>query len=251
MKKSNNKDHGLYRRKTLLGGVCWLALVALWLWGLTADTVMHAELRQASESYPFILGFLLISVLAMMFLLPGLMITITAGYLFGLLKGLVYVVVASTVGATLAFILGRRIFKEPLLKYLDGHHPLLFNLNNGLKHKGGLIVFLTRLIPMFPFKLSNYYFGAANYRLPGFVLGTALGIIPMTTFNVTLGVAIARLDNAPPIEVATTQPWWLIISGGISLACLIALISRQAWNSLNDIKNQNHSPQNPEEHKHA
>ena len=178
----------------------------------------------------------------MVLLLPGIIITISAGYLFGLFQGVVLVLIATTIGASIAFWLGRRVFNEPLLKHLGVHHPVLLSLNNGLREKGGVIVFLTRLLPFFPFKLSNYYFGAANYRMRGFLIGTSLGIIPITALNVYIGAALARIAKYPNVAEESMPTLWLTLLGAIALAFLVAIISRQAARSLNELKDKAHKP---------
>ncbi len=232
------KTTALFGWKSLFAGLSWIFLVSLWLWFVGVDNQSHALLHRASE-YPYNWVVLIVlGIVSMVLLLPGIMITISAGYLFGLLKGIVLVLIATTIGASIAFWLGRRVFKQPLLKHLGVHHPVLLSLNSGLREKGGLIVFLTRLLPFFPFKLSNYYFGAANYRMRGFVIGTLLGIIPITALNVYLGAALARITTHASAADKSMQTLWLTILGAIALAVLVSIISRQAARSLTQLKDK-------------
>lgn len=219
------------------------------MWFVSVDNDSHALLHRASE-YPYNwVVLLLLGIVAMVLLLPGIIITISAGYLFGLLDGVVLVLIASTIGATIAFWLGRRVFNEPLLKHLGLHHPVLLSLNNGLREKGGWIVFLTRLLPFFPFKLSNYYFGAANYPMRGFVIGTSLGIIPITTLNVYIGAALARISKIPSVTAESMPTQWVTFLGAFALAFLVVIISRQATLSLDELKDKAHkSKTTPTEH---
>lgn len=236
----------LFRWRSIVGGLAWVFFVLLWLWLLSGDAESYAWLQPASESPYAVLALILLGIVAMVLLLPGIMITIAAGYLFGLLKGVLLVLVATTIGATIAFWLGRRVLNQSLLNYLDGRHPLLASLNNGLREQSGMVVFLTRLIPFFPFKLSNYYFGAADYRMPSFILGTLLGIIPISVLNVYVGVALARIGRYPSAMEETIQSLWIMLSGGVALVCLITIISRLAARSLSELKEQaNQSSNNP------
>lgn len=232
------KTTALVGLKSIFGGLSWVCLVSLWLWFLSVDHQSDALLQRASE-YPYNwLVLILLGIVGMVLLLPGIMITVSAGYLFGLLKGVMLVLVATTIGATIAFLLGRRVFKQPLLKHLDVHHPVLLSLNSGLRENGGLIVFLTRLLPFFPFKLSNYYFGAADYRMRGFVIGTFLGIIPITALNVYIGTALARITSYTSAAEESMAMLWLTLLSAVALALLVSIIGRQAARSLTQLKDK-------------
>ena len=235
----------LFGLKSIFGGLSWVCLVLLWLWLVGIDSEPHVLLHRAAE-YPYNWAVLLmLGIVSMVLLLPGIVITISAGYLFGLLRGVVLVLIATTIGASIAFWLGQRVFNKPLLKHLGVHHPVLLSLNDGLREKGGLIVFLTRLLPFFPFKLSNYYFGAANYRMRGFVIGTLLGIIPITILNVFIGTALAHIAAPSGSADEAIPTLWLTLFGAVVLALLVGIISRQAARSLNELQDKNQTLNTP------
>ena len=129
--------------------------------------------------------FILIDMLMVICLLPSILFTLAAGFLFGTFFGGICVVLATTLGAACAFFISRHIFSEGVKDYLRTHKKLKV-LNDEFVHEGWKFILLTRLVPFFPLKLSNYLFGATNFSMADFVTGTFLGIIPNTFFIVYL-----------------------------------------------------------------
>lgn len=136
--------------------------------------------------------FIFIDMLVVVFLLPGIIFTFGAGFLFGVLKGSLYVIIGTTLGATLAFSAARHLFGERTAKYIL-RNPRLHLIHQKLSIKAWKIILLTRFLPFFPFKLSNYFFGLTQFSLRDFLLGTFFGIMPITITNVYLGSLAANL----------------------------------------------------------
>lgn len=136
--------------------------------------------------------FILIDMLVVVFLLPGIIFTLGAGFLFGVLKGSLYVIIGTTLGAALAFAAARHLFGEKTAKYILSN-PKLHLVHQELNCKAWKIILLTRFLPFFPFKLSNYFFGLTQFSLRDFLLGTFFGIMPITITNVYIGSLAANL----------------------------------------------------------
>ncbi|MEK0189705.1 TVP38/TMEM64 family protein, partial [Microcoleus anatoxicus] len=96
--------------------------------------------------------------IATILFIPGAVLTLGGGVLFGLWWGSVYVFVAATLGATFAFLIGRYLSRDRLVKYME-NHPKFQALDRAICQEGLKIVFLTRLCPLFPFNLLNYVLG--------------------------------------------------------------------------------------------
>jgi uncharacterized membrane protein YdjX (TVP38/TMEM64 family) len=176
--------------------------------------------------------FILLDMLIVVFLLPGVLFTLGAGFLFGVVKGSIYVVIATTIGATIAFLSARYLLGKNVTNYLR-NHPQLSVINNALAEDDWKIVFLTRLIPFFPFKLSNYFFGLTHFSLRGFVLGTFLGIWPITMTNVYIGSITADLALLGTTGSTKSGFEWLVYGGGFVIAVVaIAYINRRAQRAL-------------------
>ena len=108
--------------------------------------------------------FTLLMVVVVVLLLPGVLFTTGAGFVFGVVTGTVCVVVGTTVGAAIAFLIARHLFGERARRYLLRHDRLRL-VSDELTPHGWKIVLLTRLVPFFPFKLSNYFFGLTGFSL--------------------------------------------------------------------------------------
>ena len=126
--------------------------------------------------------FILVNMLFVVFVLPSVFLTLGAGFMFGVLPGALYVIVSTTSGSVISFVLSRHFFSRRISDYFLCH-PRMQLLNRKFSGTGWRGVLLTRLIPFFPFKLSNYFFGLARFSLLDFALGTFFGIIPYTFFN--------------------------------------------------------------------
>lgn len=176
--------------------------------------------------------FILIMVLVVVLLLPGVLFTTGAGFVFGVVEGTVCVVVGTTLGAMLAFLIARYLFGERASQFVV-HHARLRLISDELTPHGWKIVLLTRLVPFFPFKLSNYFFGLTNFTLRGFAGGTFIGIIPLSLHNVWLG-SIAADISLEAVRSAGRSPveWGLYGAGFLAIVGLIIYLNHLARRAL-------------------
>ena len=100
--------------------------------------------------------------------LPGSALTLAAGALFGSVLGLAVVSLASTVGATLAFLVSRYFARQAVVNWLSDNEKFQ-KLDRMTERHGPVIVALTRLVPLFPFNLLNYGFGLTKVPLKVYV----------------------------------------------------------------------------------
>jgi len=166
--------------------------------------------------------FILIDMLVVVFVLPGIIFTLGAGFLFGVLKGSLYVVIGTTLGATIAFITAKHFFGERASMFLLSH-PKLKIVDEEFKHEGWKIILLTRLVPFFPFKLSNYFFGVAQFSLRDFFFGSLFGIMPITIFNVYIGSLSADLATLGLRSSSRSKAEWIVYGIGfvITIGALV------------------------------
>src|SRR5437870_5652803 len=97
-------------------------------------------------------------VIAALLFVPGLPLTLGAGYLFGFLRGTILVSVASTAAAGLAFLIARHLAR-PSIEKLARKNPKFDAIDRAIAKSGWKVVALLRLSPLVPFSLSNYLYG--------------------------------------------------------------------------------------------
>ena len=175
--------------------------------------------------------FILLDIVVIITLFPGVLITLGAGFLFGVVMGSIYVITATTIGAVIAFILARYLLSERTVEYLRSY-PRLKYVDQLLAAEGWKIVFATRLIPFFPFKLSNYLFGLTKFKLWDFFIGTFFGIWPITIFNVYVGSITADLSMLGTSSTKTNLEWIVYISGFVIAIFAVIYISHFARKAL-------------------
>jgi len=169
---------------------------------------------------------------ACVLLLPGSLFTLAAGYLFGLGQGFALVSLASVVGASCAFLLGR-YFARDWVASKTGSNPKFKALDAAVADRGFFIVFLCRLSPVFPFNLLNYALGSTSVRFPAYVLGSWLGMMPGTLLYVYFGSSAKNLADIFSGEATSGGPGWILWVGLAATLILTIFITRFATQTLN------------------
>ncbi len=154
--------------------------------------------------------FILIYIVATVLLVPGSALTFGAGALFGVVRGSLYVSVASTIGATCAFLIGRHLARDAVTRWIE-NHPTFSAIDQAVGDEGWKIVGLTRLSPVFPFTLLNYAFGLSRVSLRDYVLASWAGMVPGTVMYVYLG----SLANAAAGQRSHTPLEWTLYAVGL------------------------------------
>ena len=178
------------------------------------------------------IAFIPIYVIATISLVPGSILTLSAGLLFGVTWGSIYVLIGAILGETLAFLLGRYLARDWITRKIEGNQTFLA-LDRALKREGLKIIFLARLSPVFPFSLFNYAFGLTGISLRDYFLGS-IGIIPMTITYVYLGSLagdLATIGTATPSTNPALQ-WTLRIIGLIATIVVTVYLTRLARQAL-------------------
>ncbi|MCX2842006.1 FAD-dependent oxidoreductase [Microbulbifer thermotolerans] len=144
---------------------------------------------------PILVGgvFFLIYVLVTALSLPGAAVmTLAAGALFGLLWGTVIVSFASTIGATLAFLVSRYLLRDTVQSRFGER---LSPINKGIEKEGAFYLFTLRLVPVFPFFLINLLMGLTPLRALTFYWVSQLGMLAGTLVYVNAGTQLANLTS--------------------------------------------------------
>jgi len=136
-------------------------------------------------------AFIVIYIAACVGMVPGTILTAAAGGLFGGFWGTVYVSIASTLGATVCFVIARYFARDAVAAWVQGNDKFR-KLDKLTETHGGWIVAITRLVPLFPFNLLNYGFGLTRVKLWQYVLWSWLCMLPGTVLYVVGTDAIVR-----------------------------------------------------------
>ena len=184
-------------------------------------------------------------IVACVAMLPGSILTLGAGFLAALLWpeqpglalfwGTVAVSIGSVAGATAAFVLGRRFFREAVAaKTADS--PKFAAMDRAIGKNGLKMVFLIRLSPAFPFNLLNYAMGLTNVRLRDYVLGSWAGMLPGTVMYVYLGTTITNLTAAAAGGGAAEDGGWgqqiMLVLGLLATIALVVFVTRIARRAI-------------------
>ena len=137
--------------------------------------------------------FFVIYVLVTAFSLPGAAVmTLVGGALFGLGWGLLLVSFASTIGASLAFLIARSLLRDWVQRRFAGY---LTAINQGVEKQGGFYLFTLRLVPVFPFFVINLVMALTPIKLWTFYWVSQIGMLAGTAVYVNAGTQLAQLQS--------------------------------------------------------
>ncbi len=129
--------------------------------------------------------FILAYALAAVAFVPGSLLTLAAGALFGLVEGTAFVFIGATLGAAAAFLVARYLTRAPIERRLADNQRFAA-IDQAVGGQGRKIVFLLRLSPIFPFNLLNYALGLTQVAFIDYLVAS-LGMIPGTILYVYYG----------------------------------------------------------------
>lgn len=177
--------------------------------------------------------FIVLYVLATLFMLPTFFLAIGAGVLFGLIQGIFIVSLASTAGAAVSFLAARHLFRRALVSRF-GNNRFYKAVNGAVACDQWKIVLLTRLSPLFPFNILNYLFGLTGLPFSKYILASWVGMIPVSVAYVYLGTLGADLALIGPcITCHSPLEWTLIAAGFLATGAATIFITRATKKILN------------------
>jgi uncharacterized membrane protein YdjX (TVP38/TMEM64 family) len=156
--------------------------------------------------------------------LPGSVLSVAAGALFGPVLGVITVIIAATLGASLAFLVSRYFARQAVAGWMEKNERFR-KLDDLTEKHGDIIVAITRLIPIFPFNLLNYGFGLTKVSFRTYVLWSALCMLPGTILYVVGSAAIfeAAAEGRVP---------WLLVFVVLLILGLITVLAKGARKRL-------------------
>jgi len=165
---------------------------------------------------------------------PGSVLTLAAGALFGLWRGVLYVFVAATIGASASFLVARHLARPAIERRLAGNARFA-SIDRAVAARGRFIVFLLRLSPVFPFNLLNYALGLTRVRFVDYLLAS-IGMLPGTFLYVYYGkVAGDVAALAGGAAVSRGAGYYLVLALGLTATVAVTLlIARTARRALQE-----------------
>ena len=178
----------------------------------------------------FIAGY----VLATVAFVPGSLLTLAAGALFGLVRGTLYVFIGATLGACAAFLVGRYVARGAIEQRIAAH-PQFNAIDGVVGREGRKIVFLLRLSPVFPFNLLNYALGLTRVRFLDYLVA-CIGMLPGTFLYVYYGHTAGSLASAISGGGVEKGPeYWLVLALGLAATVVVSvLVARRARRALKE-----------------
>src|SRR5438552_11231482 len=167
-------------------------------------------------------------IVATVLFVPGSVLTLGAGAVFGVALGSGYVSVGATLGATAAFLVGRYLARDAIARKIEKNEKFV-TIDRAVADEGWKIVLLTRLSPVFPFTLLNYAFALTRVKLSHYVLASWLGMIPGTVMYVYLG---SLVNIGAGHRQRTTGEWVLYGVGLLATVAVTVFVTRLAKQAL-------------------
>jgi uncharacterized membrane protein YdjX (TVP38/TMEM64 family) len=201
-----------------------LAIIAFFFYDIQQYTTLDyikAKQQNISEYYKQNFFFVLVLFIFLYVLVTALslpvatFLTLVGGALFGFSSGLIIVSFASTIGATLAFLMARFLAQNYVQKNFKNQ---LSKINKKFKSEGSFYLFALRLVPVVPFFIINVVMGLMTIKTWTFYWVSQLGMLPGTIVYVYAGTQLAQIETFSDI----TSPSMLIAFALLGLFPLIA-----------------------------
>jgi uncharacterized membrane protein YdjX (TVP38/TMEM64 family) len=172
--------------------------------------------------------------LATVALVPGSVLTLAAGAIFGLGKGTALALVAATLGASAAFLVARYLARGVVERRLAGNERFAA-IDRAIGTEGRKIVLLLRLSPVFPFSLLNYALGLTRVRLADYLVAS-IGMLPGTLLYVYYGTVVGDVARLAGGAAARRDAAHYVVSGVGLVATIVvtALVTRIARRALQE-----------------
>src|SRR5438128_12650029 len=180
--------------------------------------------------------FIIVYAVATVLLAPGAILTIGAGFAFGLWKAFLAVSAGATLGAALAFLVARFIARDKV-EAIAQRNEKFRNIDTAIGKQGAKLIFLLRLSPVIPFNLSNYFYGLTAVKFWPYVLASWIGMMPGTFLYVYIGTVSKAAVGAAAAGEGMKHGWQYWTFTGVGLAATIIVtvwVTKIARDALRD-----------------
>jgi uncharacterized membrane protein YdjX (TVP38/TMEM64 family) len=209
---------------TAVGGLTIFGIAAMYVSAGSVVGVAASIVRELRDlgSAGVVLFALLQAFVAISGVLPASLLGFAAGAFYGLPTGFALAAVSTLIGALIAFVLSRSLFR-PLVERAASRRPRLRSLDGLIARDGWKLVFLLRISPVMPFSATSYLLGLSSIDLRAYLVGT-LGSLPALAGYVFLGT-LADASLSAWSNGASPLRWSLLGAGGIATAALTVRLS--------------------------
>ena len=180
------------------------------------------------------IAFIILYILATIAFVPGSLLTLGAGVVFGVFFGSLYVFIGATLGAIAAFLVGRYFARDWIAQKIAGNQKFKA-IDQAVGKEGFKIVLLTRLSPIFPFFLLNYAYGVTGVSLKDYAIAS-VGMIPGTIMFVYIGSLAGNLATLGT-QTQTVNPvleWTIRIIGFLATVAVTLYVTKLARKALDE-----------------
>lgn len=165
--------------------------------------------------------------------IPGSILTVSAGAIYGFWFGSALVLIGNGLGSVMSLLITRFLLREWVQKKIN-KHPKLKAIEKAVANDDWRLVFLTRLSPIMPFSLINYSLGLTRIPAWRFLLALELGAVPATLVYVYIGTLMGSLAQIGPDLKAHRPIEWIFQGAGILIAVGVTIyVTRLATNAIN------------------
>lgn len=204
-----------------------------------ADTLQQLFAALQNDPMRYVLAFWILYIAAVVFMLPGMVLAVGAGATYGFYVGSAIIWTATSIGQTLAFLLGRYLFRDAVASWLLQRVERFSSIEEAVAREGWKLVFLLRISPLVPYNVLNYLLAVTPVSLSSFALPSAVAIIPWTAGFAYIGSVSSNVVDV--IKGSTSRHvslGWMIVSllGMVVVACTVAAIARRALASVMEEK---------------
>lgn len=187
-----------------------------------------AELARLHEAGPWApVVFIALYIVGSLALIPGAVLTLIAGAVFGLSRGIPIVFAGAVLGSSTAFFVARRLARERVARWL-ARDARAKAIGDAVAGRGLLVVLLLRLSPVFPYNIVNYALGASGVRYRDFLIGS-LGMLPGTILYTYYGKAIGDVSAlAAGVAPPRGRGYYVLLGVGLAATVLLTIVVTRA-----------------------
>jgi uncharacterized membrane protein YdjX (TVP38/TMEM64 family) len=186
---------------------------------------LAARLDNAGPWAPVL--FIAIYVAGSLAFIPGAVLTLVAGAVFGLARGIPIVFSGAVLGSSTAFAVARTVARKPVTRWLS-RDPRAAAIDEAVAGRGLLVVFLLRLSPVFPYNVLNYVLGVSGVRYRDFLIGS-VGMLPGTVLYTYYGHVIGDVTAVATGTAPPRDTWYyVLLAGGLAATLLLTVVITRA-----------------------